>query len=98
MAGTRFEPDWYALCSGSLGRGFGKVYAADVMASLPLHARRLPRIAVKRANTAFELHDVQKEIRILQSCSHAHLLPLYGYCLDSAMLCLVRTHTEQEPL
>lgn len=76
--------------------GFGKVYAADVMASLPSMARQHPRVAVKRADTAFELHDVQTEIRILQSCSHAHLLTLYGFCLDAAALCLVRTHRSNQ--
>ena len=69
--------------------GFGKVYAASTLAALPA-ARQHSRVAVKRANAGLELQDVRKEVEILQACEHAHLLPLYAFCFDSAAPCLVR--------
>ena len=33
--------------------------------------------------------ELMKEVAILQSAHHDHLLPLFGYCLDAAAPCLV---------
>jgi len=36
-----------------------------------------------------ELADLQREVSVLQQCSHPHLLPLLGYYLEHASPCLV---------
>ena len=73
--------------------GFGKVFRADSLPSLsPQRWReqlRETRLAVKRANQGLELIDLQTEIDILSVAEHAHLLPLFGYCLDAAVSCLI---------
>ena len=51
---------------------------------------RLQRVAVKRADLSkLELSDLHREVAILRKCSHPHLLPLLGYCLDASAACLV---------
>jgi interleukin-1 receptor-associated kinase 1 len=67
--------------------GFGKVYAAEAIASLQVAGGG--RLAVKRANDGLDLTDVRMEMAILLACEHPHLLPLYGYCLDGVAPCLV---------
>ena len=70
--------------------GFGKVYAADTIASLTVNNLvHGDRLAVKRANSGLAMADVRAEMRILQDCQHDHLIPLYAYCLDSDAPCLV---------
>ena len=70
--------------------GFGLVYRADAIASLPAERRpptlRATGLAVKRASTVLELRDFETEVAILQSCAHAHLLPLLGVCEEPACL------------
>ena len=70
--------------------GFGLVYRADAIASLPAERRpptlRATGLAVKRASTVLELRDFETEVAILQSCAHAHLLPLLGVCAEPACL------------
>ena len=77
-----------------VGRGgFGHVYKAEALASLrpelrpPALREYLP--AVKRAFAGVDLRDLKQEVAILQSAHHAHLLPLFGYCLDAAAPCLI---------
>ena len=72
--------------------GFGNVYAADAMASLrvelrPVDLREL-KPAVKRAFADVELRDLKKEVELLHTHAHAHLLPLFGFCLDAQAPCL----------
>jgi hypothetical protein len=66
--------------------GFGQVYVADAIPSLVQAAGRL---AVKRASAGLDLQDLLGEVKILQACEHAHLMPLYGYCVDTVAPCLV---------
>ena len=70
--------------------GFGLVYRADAIASLAAERRpptlRATGLAVKRASTVLELRDFEAEVAILQSCAHAHLLPLLGVCEEPACL------------
>ena len=75
--------------------GYGSVFIADALPSLPPEAlppqlRHLP-LVVKRANTGAQrdLADLQREVNVLQQCSHPHLLPLFGYCLELESPCLV---------
>ena len=74
--------------------GFGDVYAAEPMASLspalrPVALREL-KPAVKRAKAeAVSPGELMKEVAILKSAHHDHLLPLFGYCLDAAAPCLI---------
>ena len=35
------------------------------------------------------VHELQGEVDILTRCSHAHLLPLLGFCLDPRGPCLI---------
>ena len=70
--------------------GFGNVYAADAMASLrvelrPVELREL-KPAVKRAFADVELRD--EGVELLHAHAHAHLLPLFGFCLDAQAPCL----------
>ena len=47
-------------------------------------------MAVKRADLSkLELSDLHREVAILRSCSHPHLLPLLGYCVGASAACLV---------
>ena len=71
--------------------GFSRVYAGDALESsaMPAHFRGQP-VAVKRAKPGVhDLHDLSREVGVLRSCSHPHLLPLLGYYLDAAVPCLV---------
>ncbi|KOO26889.1 ankyrin unc44 [Chrysochromulina tobinii] len=75
--------------------GYGNVYTADALSSLrpaalPLWLRHKP-VAVKRAKSGVhDLADLQREVSVLQQCSHPHVLPLLGYCLEhGAPPCLV---------
>ena len=45
--------------------------------------------AEKKAFGGVDLRDLKKEVAILQSAHHDHLLPLFGFCLDSQAPCLV---------
>ena len=40
------------------------------------------------ASASQELKEMQREIKLLQSVEHPHLLPLLGYCLSPEALCL----------
>ena len=75
--------------------GYGRVFTADALpslrpAALPLWLRHKP-VAVKRAKSGVhDLADLQREVSVLQQCSHPHVLPLLGYCLEhGAPPCLV---------
>ena len=74
--------------------GYGRVFSADTLPSLPPEAlpprlRHLP-VAVKRAKSGtHNLADLQREVSVLQQCSHPHLLPLLGYYLEPESPCLV---------
>ena len=74
--------------------GFGRVFAADSLPSLPPEAlpprlRHLP-VAVKRAKSGtHDLANLQREVSVLQLCSHPHVLPLLGYYLAYEEPCLV---------
>lgn len=75
--------------------GYGRVFTADALSSLrpaalPLWLRHKP-VAVKRAKSGVhDLADLQREVSVLQQCSHPHVLPLLGYCLEhGAPPCLV---------
>jgi interleukin-1 receptor-associated kinase 1 len=74
--------------------GYGRVFIADVLPSLPPEAlppwlRHKP-VAVKRAKLGMHnLGDLQREVSVLQQCSHPHLLPLLGYYLEHEAPCLV---------
>jgi len=75
--------------------GYGNVYTADALSSLrpaalPLWLRHKP-VAVKRAKSGVhDLADLQREVSVLQQCSHPHVLLLLGYCLEhGAPPCLV---------
>jgi interleukin-1 receptor-associated kinase 1 len=75
--------------------GYGNVYTADALSSLrpealPLRLRHKP-IAVKCAKSGVhDLTDLRREVSVLQQCSHPHVLPLLGYCLEhGAPPCLV---------
>jgi len=75
--------------------GYGNVFTADALSSLrpealPLWLRHKP-VAVKRAKSGVhDLADLQREVSVLQQCSHPHVLPLLGYCLEhGAPPCLV---------
>ena len=74
--------------------GYGRVYTADALPSLPPEAlpsrlRELP-VAVKRAKSgSHDLTDLRREVHVLQQCSHPHLLPLLGYYLAHEAPCLV---------
>ena len=41
------------------------------------------------ANQSPDFTDLQREVALLQRCSHAHLLPLLGHCLERTAPCLV---------
>jgi serine/threonine protein kinase len=41
------------------------------------------------ANPAAVFTDLQREVALLQRCSHAHLLPLLGHCLERTAPCLL---------
>jgi len=69
--------------------GFGQVFLGEALPSLGA-CDRLQRVAVKRADQSkLELSDLHREVEILRRCSHPHLLPLLGYCLDASAACLV---------
>ena len=74
--------------------GYGRVFSAETLPSLPPEAlpprlRHLP-VAVKRAKSGtHNLADLQREVSVLQQCSHPHLLPLLGYYLEPESPCLV---------
>ena len=70
--------------------GYGRVFTADALSSLPLWLRHKP-VAVKRAKSGVhELADLQREVSVLQQCGHPHMLPLLGNCLEhGAPPCLV---------
>ena len=74
--------------------GYSSVFIADTLPSLPPEAlplclRHKP-FAVKRAKSGVhDLAALQREVRVLQQCSHPHLLPLLGYSLDDEAQCLV---------
>jgi interleukin-1 receptor-associated kinase 1 len=74
--------------------GYGRVFIADALPSLPPEAlppwlRHKP-VAVKRAKLGVHnLGDLQREVSVLQQCSHPHLLPLLGYYLEHEAPCLV---------
>ena len=47
-------------------------------------------MAVKRAKRGmYDLHDLQREVTVLQACDHPHVLPLLGYYLEGEAPCLV---------
>ena len=69
--------------------GFGQVFLGEALPSLAA-CQRPQRVAVKRADLSkLELSDLRREVEILRRCSHPHLLPLLGYCLDASAACLV---------
>eukprot|EP00966_Prymnesium_polylepis_P260926 6026930-Prymnesium_polylepis.3 len=74
--------------------GFGRVFTADALPSLPPEAlpprlRHLP-VAVKRAKSGLhDLADLRREVSVLKLCSHPHVLPLLGYYLNHEAPCLV---------
>ena len=69
--------------------GFGQVFLGEAIPSLAA-CRGVQRVAVKRADLSkLELSDLRREVEILRRCSHPHLLPLLGYCLDASAACLV---------
>ena len=41
------------------------------------------------ANQSPDFADLQQEVALLQRCSHAHLLPLLGHCLERTAPCLL---------
>ena len=41
------------------------------------------------ANQSPDFTDLQREVALLQRCSHAHLLPLLGHCLERTAPCLL---------
>ena len=53
----------------------------------PVDLREL-KPAVKRAFADVELRDLKKEVELLHTHAHAHLLPLFGFCLDAQAPCL----------
>ena len=68
--------------------GFGVVFAAAALPSLP----RAGRCAVKRLVAAQQQAawlELAREVQLLGTCSHPHLLPLLGFCLDPEAPCLV---------
>jgi len=81
--------------------GFGRVFAAEALPSLPRERRSSTvcerPVAVKKAfaDHALEGHsenerrEIQREIKLLRSVDHPHLLPLLGYHVSRAALCLV---------
>ncbi|EOD36781.1 hypothetical protein EMIHUDRAFT_55184, partial [Emiliania huxleyi CCMP1516] len=69
--------------------GFGRVYRADALPSLP---RVACGFAVKTALVgvgAQGLAELQSEVRTLSAACHRSLLPLLGVCLARARACLV---------
>ena len=74
--------------------GYGRVFIADALPSLrpealPPWLRHKP-VAVKRAKSGVhDLADLQREVSVLQQCTHPHLLPLLGYYLEHEAPCLV---------
>ena len=75
--------------------GYGRVFTADTLPSLPpealpLRLRHKP-FAVKHAKSGVhDLAALQREVRVLQQCNHPYLLPLLGFCLEhGAPPCLV---------
>ncbi|EOD12896.1 hypothetical protein EMIHUDRAFT_66979, partial [Emiliania huxleyi CCMP1516] len=69
--------------------GFGRVYHADALPSLP---RVASGFAVKTALVgvgAQGLAELQSEVRTLSAACHPSLLPLLGVCLAPARACLV---------
>jgi len=69
--------------------GFGQVFLGEAIPSLAA-CQWVQRVAVKRADLSkLELSDLHREVEILRRCSHPHLLPLLGYCLDASAACLV---------
>ena len=69
--------------------GFGQVFLGEAIPSLAA-CQWVQRVAVKRADLSkLELSDLRREVEILRRCSHPHLLPLLGYCLDASAACLV---------
>jgi serine/threonine protein kinase len=74
--------------------GYGHVFTADTLPSLPPEALplwlRYKPFAVKHAKSGVhDLAALQREVRVLQQCNHPYLLPLLGYSLDDQALCLV---------
>jgi len=70
--------------------GFGQVFLGEAIPSLAACECWVQRVAVKRADLSkLELSDLRREVEILRRCSHPHLLPLLGYCLDASAACLV---------
>ena len=73
--------------------GYSRIFTADTLPSLPPEAlplwlRHKP-FAVKHAKSGVhDLAALQREVRVLQQCSHPYLLPLLGYSLDDEALCL----------
>lgn len=45
--------------------------------------------AVSSANQSPDFADLQQEVALLQRCSHSHLLPLLGHCLERTAPCLI---------
>ena len=69
--------------------GFAKVFRADAVPSL-LRRTTVP-VAVKQpvGESQQAMHELHREVDILTRCSHAHLLPLLGFCLDPRGPCLI---------
>jgi hypothetical protein len=40
-------------------------------------------------NQSPDFADLQQEVALLQRCSHSHLLPLLGHCLERTAPCLI---------
>ena len=60
--------------------GYGRVYTADALSSLRPEVLSLwlrhKAVAVKRAKSVVhDLADLQREVSVLQQCSHPHVLP-----------------------
>ena len=61
--------------------GFGSVFKALPLPSLPQHT-----VAVKRLAAEAGAAELRAELEILSRCAHAHLLPLLGYSIDARCL------------
>ena len=72
------------------GGGFGKVYLAE---RLTIAGFSSPTTcAVKRLDEGANLQGIRElnnELVVLGSCSHPHILPIYGFCHDVGCHCLI---------
>ena len=67
--------------------GFGVVYRADALPSRPV----LGPVAIKRlgADSQQGLKELMREVQLLGTCRHEHLLPLLAFCYEGGVGCLV---------